>query len=421
MRLTNEEKGILDGELGETAQKCMEFLVAYGEAADAEKLIDIDGTVDLHPGAFWVADYIISPDEIEACAERGERFKVPTFANKSAVNGFIFDGWESCGTTPDSDPEYHRKCLEPFKSWIKMGMIPTFSCNSYLVASYLPAVGQHCAWVESSAIPWVNAVLGARSNFDGCFQTAYLGKIPAYDMHLDENRIATVLVECVTQLKTDMDYDLFGWVVGEAVGLDVPALTGIGKPTTSQLVKMNSALNTGGNVRMYHIPGLTPEAPTLEAAFKGNKYKKKIVVDRGDLKRVYEMMNYASRHEVDFVYLGCPHYNIEELNKVAWLLNGKKCRVPLWVMTNPLTFKAAEIMGLRETIEKTGAKLLSGTCLGLLKGEMLPNGSVLATDAAKQDYYLTGIVYPKKLEVWYGTTEDCIKAAITGKWQGEWR
>jgi predicted aconitase len=420
MHLTDEEKRLLGGKQGEVAQKCMQFLVAYAEAAGAERLVDLDGTVDLHPGQFWVPYYILTPEEIDELANKGEKFKVPTFANKSTSPGFIYDGWESCGTLPNSDPTFHKKCLEPFKSWIKMGMVPTFSCDSYLVASYLPAVGQHCAWVESSAIPWVNAVLGARSNFDGCFQTAYLGKVPAYDMHLDENRIATVLVECTSELTRDMDYDLFGWAVGEACGLEVPALVGIGKPTTSQLVKMNSSLNTGGQVRMYHIPGVTPEAPTLEAAFKGNKYKKKIIINRNDLKRVYEMMNYASSDQVDFVYLGCPHYNIEELHKVSRLLDAKRCKTPLWVMTNPLTFKAAEMMGLKDTIQKAGGTLLSGTCCGLLMGEMPPS-AVMATDAAKQDYYITGIVYPKKLEVWYGTTEDCIEAAITGKWRGDWR
>jgi len=420
MYLTDQEKGILDGGQGEIAQKCMQFLVAYGEAAGAERLVDLDGTVDLHPGIFWVSDYIITPEEIEELANKGERFKVPTFANKATAPGFIFDGWENCGTLPNSDAIFHKKCMERFKSWIQMGMVPFFSCDSYLVSSYWPAVGQHCAWVESSAIPWANAVLGARSNFDGCFQTAYLGKVPAYDMQLDENRVATILVECACELKTDMDYDLFGWAVGEAVGLEVPALVGIGKPTTSQLVKMNSTLNTGGQVRMYHIPGVTPEAPTLGDAFKGNKHKKKITIDRNDLRRVYEMMNYASNDNVDFVYLGCPHYNIEELQKVARLLAGKRCKTSLWVMTNPLTFKAAEMMGLKDTIQKAGGVLLSGTCCGLLMGEMPPS-AVMATDAAKQDYYITGIVYPKKLEVWYGTTEDCIEAAITGKWRGEWR
>jgi predicted aconitase len=217
-----------------------------------------------------------------------------------------------------------------------------------------------------------------------------------------------------------MDYDLFGWAVGEAVGLEVPALVGIGKPTTSQLVKMNSAVATGGQVRMYHIPGITPEAPTLDAAFKGRAPKKKIVIERSDLKRVYEMMTYASNDNVEFVYLGCPHYNMVEVQKAARLLDGKKCKTPLWVMTNPLTYKAAQLMGLDVTIEKAGGTLLSGSCPGLLMGEMPPS-AVMATDAAKQNYYITGIVYPKKLEVWYGTTEDCIEAAITGKWKGEWR
>src|SRR4030067_309941 len=246
MHLTDEEKGMLDGKQGEIIQKCMQFLVAYGDAAGAERLVALDGTVDLHPGAFWSPDYVITREEIEELAENGEKFKVPTFSNKAIGPGFIFDGWGKCGTLPNSDPEFHRECMKPFKSWIKMGMVPTFSCNSYLVSSYFPAVGQHFAWVGSSAIPWGNAVLGARSNFDGCFQTAYLGKVPAYDLHLDENRVATILVECACELKTDMDYDLFGWAVGEACGLEVPALVGIGTPTTSQLVKMNSSLNTGG-------------------------------------------------------------------------------------------------------------------------------------------------------------------------------
>jgi predicted aconitase len=274
--------------------------------------------------------------------------------------------------------------------------------------------------VESSAIPWANAILGARSNFDGCFQTAYLGKVPAYDMHLDENRVATVLVECAFKLETDMDYDLFGWAVGEICGLEVPALVGIGRPTTSQLIKMNSSLNTGGQVRMYHIPGVTPEAPTLEAAFKGRKPKKKVVIEKKDLERVYEMLNCAESRDVDFVYLGCPHYNIQDLIRVAGLLEGKKCKVPLWVTTNPLTFRLAEMMGIRQIIKNAGGALLSACCPGLLMGNM-PPANVIATDAAKQDYYITGFAHPRKLGVWYGTTEECIDAAITGKWNGGWR
>ncbi len=77
-------------------------------------------------------------------------------------------------------------------------------------------------------------------------------------------------------------------------------------------------------------------------------------------------------------------------------------------------------MGLDGIIRNTGGTLLSGRCPGLLMGEM-PGGAVMATDAAKQDYYITGFKHPEKFEVWYGTTEDCIDSAVTGKWKGEWR
>lgn len=421
MHLTDEEKRILDGEQGYIAQKCMKFLVAYGESAGAERLVNIDGTADIHPiGASWVPEYAITQDEIEECARKGEKFKVTTFGNKPVAPGFLIDGWENCGTWPNSDPDYHKKRMDQLKPLIQMGMIPTLSCNYYLVSSMWPTVGQHCSWGESSAIPWANAVLGARTNFDGCFQTAYLGKVPAYDMHLDENRVAAVLVESESELKSDMEYDLFGWAVGEAVGMEVPAIVGIGKPTTGQLVKMNSTLNTGGQVRMYHIVGTTPEASTLEAAFKGNAIQKSIKITKTDLKKVYDLINYAKNDNVDFVSLGCPHYNIEEVQRVARMIEGKHLRANLWVMTNPWTFKMADMMGYRAIIERAGGNLLSGSCPGELRGEYPPT-AVMATDAAKQNYYITGHCHPKKMDVWYGTTQDCVDAAITGRWRGEWR
>ena len=420
MYLTNEEEKILEGEFGYIAQKAMKFLIKYGEAAGAERLVDIDGTVSYNPNVSWFPEIAVTHDELVELAAKGEKFKVPTFSIQMAP-GLIVDGWDKCGCWPQNDPEYHNKRMESIKPHIKMGLIPTLSCDFYLFSSFLPTVGQHCAWHESSAIPWVNAILGARSNLDGCFEAAYLGKIPAYDMHLEENRKATRLVECKVDLRSDMDYELFGWAVGEAVGIEVPCIIGIGKPTTTQIVKMNAALNTGGQVRMYHAPGLTPEAPTIEHALSGKQCEEKIFINHNDLRKVYEKINYAVNRNVDFVYLGCPHYNIQEVYKVAKLLEGKKCKANLWVMTSPLIFKQAEMMGLKDIIEKSGGVLLSGTCPGLMRGT-IPPANVMATDSAKQGYYITGYFDPpRKLEVWYGTVEDCINAALSGKWNGEWR
>jgi predicted aconitase len=424
MYLNDEEKGLLDGEKGEIARRCMLFLKDYGEAAGAEKLVDLDGTVDLHPGAGWVGAYDIKKEEMIAMAARGERFKVPTFSDKATAPSFIVDGWEKCNVQPSCDPAFHQKCLNDLQPYIDLGMVPTFSCDHYLVASFWPSLGQHSAWVESSAIPWCNAILGSPTNFDGCFQTAYLGKAPYYDMHVPANRAATVLVKCEAELKRDMDYDLFGWAVGEKLGLKVPAFEGIGHPSTSQLVKMNSALNTAGQVRMYHIPGMTPEAPTLEAAFQGKKPKEIVNITRADLKRVYDVMNYGTSQDIEFVYLGCPHYTIREIEKAADLLEGQHCKITLWVMTNPPTWKMADMAGYRKKIEDAGGLLLSGACPGLLVGNVKwPSckPDVWAMDACKQDYYITGHCHPQKVQVRYGTMEECLNAALTGRWQAEWR
>jgi predicted aconitase len=421
MILTDEEKKVLDGQSGFLSQKCMQFLLAYGEAAGAECLVDIDGTVDIHAGnnPCWVPDYKVSNEEIEDAAKRGRRFKVPTFCNKP-VPGFIIDGCEGCGTYPSSDPAYRDRRMMQMEPLIRMGAIPTFSCDYYLAASYWPTAGQHCSWGESSAIPWVNAVLGARANFDGCFQAAFLGKIPKYDLHLDENRVATVLASFDGRLESDIDYELLGWAIGEKLGMKAPAIVGIGKPTVSQLVKMNTGLTSGGQVRMYHIPGVTPEASSVGEAFGGKKPKEEISVGRGDLRRVYELINCAECEDVDFVYLGCPHYNIVEVQNAARLMEGKRLRSELWVMTSPVVYRLAEQMGLKDIIERAGGKLMSGTCVGELNGELAPY-EVMATDSAKQNYYVTGHLHPRKIQIWYGTQEECVRAAVTGKWRGEWK
>jgi predicted aconitase len=411
----------MDGEEGYIAQKCMKFLVDYGEAAGAERLVDIDGTADIHPGdnPCWIAEYAITQAEIEDCARRGEQFKVPTFANKP-VPGFLVEGWQGCGTWPNCDPDYHKEKLAKIKPLVQMGMVPSLSCDYYLGTSYYPTVGQHCSWGESSAIPWANAVLGARTNFDGCFQTAYLGKVPYYDLHVTENRAATVLVEFKGDLLCDMDWELFGWAAGEYLGNKVPAFTGLGRPTVTQLVKLNGALNTGGQVRMYHIPGVTPEASCLESAFQGKEPKETVTLTREDLRRVYDLVNWGKNRQVDFVYLGCPFYNIIELQKAAQLLYGRRVRCNTWIVTSPGVYALADQMGLRAKIERSGAQLLAGACACEMRGELLPF-QTMATDSTKQNYYMTGFRDPKPITCWYGTTEDCIDAAVTGTWKGGWR
>jgi len=431
--LTDDEKRMLQGEAGKIPQICMQYLVEMCEIAGAERLVDLDATGDMHtPGNVFSAYYSFTLEDLEELAATGAQFKIPTFANKSPFpEEAPIHGWEHCNACykqdkncRQDDPAFHDMAMheEFMRLYRKMGMLTSHSCANYLTMTYLPSIGQHCSWFESSQIPYCNAVLGARTNFDGTFATCFLGKAPYYGMHITENRYGTVLIKTERLIQTDLEWDVYGFAVGEAVACDVPVLTGTAKPTTSQLQKLNSAIHTGGSVAMYHIPGSTPEAPTIEWAFGGRKPKREVLIGERELKQAYETLNFHTTDVVDMVYLGCPHLNIVDLMRLARKLEGKKCRIPLWIMTNPWLYDAAKSMGYVKIFEDAGAYLMSGTCPAAMGA--VPEGvRNLAVDSAKQAYYITGC-YPdddNRLQVCYGSTDDCIDAALTGKWHGEWR
>ena len=431
--LTDEEKRILQGEEGIVKQKCMQYLVEMCRIAGAERLVDLDGTGDMHtPGLALSQHYVITLDEIAEFANSGGRFKIPTFADKSPFPGQPpIHGWEKCdvcaGKKPDcrqDDPEFHEQAMqkEVYSYLRKMGLITTHSCANYLTMSYLPSVGQHCSWFESSQMPYCNATLGARTNFDGTLATCVLGKAPYYDMHITENRLGTVLIECDRTIQTDMEWDVYGFALGEAVDVEVPVVMNTSRPTTTQYQKFNSAVATGGAVRMYHLPGITPEAPTIEHATGNKPFKQKIMIDGSILKKTYDLLNFHNSDDVHMVYLGCPHLNIVDLMQLSIKLDGKKCKIPMWIVTAPWLYENARQLGYLDIFEKAGAKLLSGTCLAAIGA--VPDGvRNIAVDTAKQAYYITGC-YPEEndpLQVCYGSQDDCINAALTGKWRGEWR
>ncbi|MDR1328355.1 MAG: aconitase X catalytic domain-containing protein [Oscillospiraceae bacterium] len=433
VKLTDEERQMLQGERGLVPRLCMEWLVEMCQIAGTDTIVELDGTGDFHtPWTSMTFHHDFSLEELKKLADSGARFKIPTFANKSPFTEMSpVHGWEGCdmrcksgGGRRFDDPVFHEQSMhaEFYAEFRKMGMLQTHSCASYLTAGFLPTIGQHCSWNESSAIPYCNAVLGARTNIDGSFATCFLGKAPYYDMHVTENRYATVLVDSERLIHTDTEWDLLGFTIGEDCGLAVPCITGTAKPTTTQFCKLNAAMNTGGSIRMYHIPGSTPEAPSVEAAFGGKAPARRVVIGERELRATYEKLNYHTTDIVDMVYLGCPHLNAVDLMLLARKLEGKRVKVPLWIMTAPWLYDVARNQGFLETFEKAGAKLMDGTCPAAMGG--VPDYvNCVAVDSAKQSYYITGC-YPdddRRLEVCYGTQDDCVEAALTGKWNGEWR
>ena len=62
----------------------------------------------------------------------------------------------------------------------------------------------------------------------------------------------------------------------------------------------------------------------MEAAFGGKKYE---VIEFGkkELEKGYEYLQHGKNRNVDYVAIGCPHANLNQLKEVADLLKGKTC------------------------------------------------------------------------------------------------
>jgi len=169
---------------------------------------------------------------------------------------------------------------------------------------------------------------------------------------------------------------------------------------------------------MYHIVGVTPEAASLDRAFGPKKPIETFRYGKHEQRSVYDRLNAnASDPNVDFVMLGCPHAAIEQLRDAARLLDGKKvsANCALWIFTSRAVKSQAQHEGLLATLANAGAVLLTDTCSAF--AQALPPGTkVAALDSAKQVHYLPAIL---GIQAWFGSTTDCINAALTGRWMGE--
>jgi predicted aconitase len=301
------------------------------------------------------------------------------------------------------------------------GVTVLATCTPYQVGN-LPVRGEHCAWMESSAVVYANSVLGARTNCEGTASTgaaSLTGKIPCWGNHLDGNRLGTHLVDVTTRVDSFADWGMLGYFAGGLAGEQRPVITGdLGRPALADLKHFGAAAATSGGVELYHIPGITPEAPDLAAAFGPGGVPAAAVYGPAQRRAVYDTLNsQGSRTEVDFVLLGCPHASVDQIWRTARALEGKRLAdsTALWLMVPRALKDVADRSGYTATIERAGGKVLADSCPAMSR--VAPPGTrVFATDSAKQAHYLPAIL---GIEAWFGTLEECVDAAVTGRWRGD--
>ena len=201
---------------------------------------------------------------------------------------------------------------------------------------------------------------------------------------------------------------------GRSCGNRVPVLRFgnlSGRPTPESLLYLGAELNTSGAVPMYHIVGLTPEAPTLEAAFGGRVPQAELVVTAKDLEEQQEAIS-EKAGPVNLVMLGCPHYSYRQIREIERLMAGRRVRegVGFWVLTSFDALELANRSGERERLAALGVELVADTCIDEPCWKSF-EGGLGVTDSPKCAYYRERRGQPFVIR----RLSECVEAAVLGE------
>ena len=408
LELTTYERSLIGGAQGDATAMAMRILVSAAELVGAGQLVEIrsahiDGC--LHHGDGGV-------EFAERLADGGGRVAVDTTLNVGALD-LLHPGKVRAGA--------HKTDMarRQMAAYVRMGAEPTFTCAPYQVG-HLPGMGEQVAWGESNAIAFVNSVLGARTERYGDFLDAccaLTGRAPLYGLHQEENRAATVVVDAsrvpAALKERDVFYPVLGTWLGLEVGRDIAAIVGLPATTTrDQLKALGAAASSTGAVALFHVVGVTPEAPTLDAATHGQIPVRTIILTADMLRGSLARLSTAGQADrVDAVAVGSPHFSVQEFEHLKRLVSGRRLAVPFYACTARGTLAALEERGDAKVLREAGVEIIVDTCVVVTP--ILPaSGGVLMTNSGKFAHYgpsNTGY------EVLYGSLEDCVESAVAGR------
>ena len=387
----------------------MRIIVRMAEILSVERLIDIEAAhIDssLYMGSATL-------EFAEKLVDLGAKVSVPSTLNVSGVDEH---GWMHWSVPPG----FAEKAKRQMRAYQEMGCIPTWTCAPYQT-EFKPKFGQQIAWGESNAIVFANSIIGARTErypdlLDIC--AAITARVPAAGLHLQENRAGHVLLrlkEVPERVQRhESFYPVLGHLMGKVSGEKNPVVVGMEvEPEWDQLKALGAAAASSGTVGLFHLVGITPEAPTLEDAFQGNEPEQEINVTMDHLREAWRELSTAGGRELDLVVLGCPHYSLTEFERLVLLIDGKEKHkdVEFLVNSNRAMRTLADEAGYLRSLEAFGGLVTVDTC-PLATPMLSPDIDVVMTNSAKFSYYAPGMLNER---VVFGTLEDCVLSAIEGR------
>ena len=416
IKLTNHEQAMLDGKEGRARKFAMEQIVSVGNFFDAADTVPISQVhLMADPESLGEAS-IAFLEDLARCPEGERRVRVPSVTDPRGVD---FAAYKRLGQTEEM-AALEVRAIAAFEAF---GFMMTNTCINYQTICP-PVFGEHIAFGDTGSSIYANSVQGARTNFEGgpsALAAALTGRTACYGFHLDEHRQGRSLFEVTFRPDDLAEWGALGAIVGRAMKSywDVPVLVGIeGSPSSDELKQFGAALASFGSTPLFHMVGVTPEAPTLEDAFDGSLPTASRLA-RQDVEGLIQSYQ-PNDDELDVVVFAGPQLSLMEMQTLAALLKGRAVHddVSLIATTSPEIKAAANRLGLTKSIEDAGGTVLEGVCFYQMYAREIgeANGwKRLMSNSAKLINILGGYGYEPVL----ASMERCVESAVRGCIVGE--
>lgn len=356
MFLTKDEEQILEGETGSVLARAMKLIVTIGDLKGAERLVSINRSQVA--GVSYKTSGDPTLELMEALANEG--VKVRTLATQNPA-GMDLERWKDMKVSP----QFAIKQLRICNAYKNLGVKPVCTCTPYLSGNK-PERDEIVGFSESSAVAYVNSVIGARTNRHGgldALSCALVGKVPLMGLLLNEHRSGSVYVDIEFEPNEESDYAAIGYYIGKNLKTgEIPVFTGLKNASSDSLKLLGAAAAAAGSVGLFHVLDVTPEAKNKHLV-KEWTAEERLSMGTKELKSVYDELTITE--SPDLVCLGCPHYSVNEVREVARKLDGRKMKrgINFWVYTSPNVYDESLKQGYVDTIRSAGGDVFRHTCM----------------------------------------------------------
>jgi hypothetical protein len=412
MRLAAEEEAMLRGAAGEAARRAIAFQIEVGRFFGAARMVPVTN-------AHMMGDIEVLGDAglafLEEMRALGGRARIPITTNARCIDF----AWADRLGQDSGECAKERRVIAALQA---MDVITTDTCINYQTL-YQPHLGERVAWGDTGTCITANSVFGARTNFESgpaALAAALTGRVPEYGFQLDAHRRGSFVVDLSGASLDDLaDWGAVGRIVGEHRQhyFAVPVFTGLRRaPLADELKHLGCALASYGSMGMYHMPGVTPEAPSLAAAFDGPPPAPSVVVDDAAIDALYRRYDLGDGSAPLVVFSG-PQLSLFEIRRLAALFQGRQVArgTSVFVTSSDGVLSAARRLGYLAPLEAAGVAVLEGVCFYILQNLSAMRAQNGWTTMVSNSAKIVNIIGAHRFRTVLRRTEACVEIACTGR------